>query len=199
MAKTDDTTSASIPDGAALARIELLVLDVDGVLTDGRITLSESGQEIKSFHAKDGAGMKYWKRVGKKLAIISGRGSPVIAHRANELGVDVLRIGAKDKLPVYREILAELGVSDEQVAVVGDDLTDLPILRQCGFPVAPADAVDEVKAAATYVTRLPGGAGCVREIIELILKHTGRWAEIMARYLPARSASADPSRPDSEE
>ena len=165
-------------------KIELLVLDVDGVLTDGRIMLTGDGDEIKSFHVRDGSGMKYWKRVGKKLALISGRGAPAVSRRAKELDVDVVRLNAKNKLPVYQEVLAELGVAPDRVAAIGDDLTDIPILRNCGLPVAVADAADEVKATAAIVTALPGGQGAVREVIEMILKAAGLWDRILARYLP---------------
>jgi 3-deoxy-D-manno-octulosonate 8-phosphate phosphatase (KDO 8-P phosphatase) len=166
------------------ARIDLLVLDVDGVLTDGRIVLTPSGEEIKAFHVRDGSGMKYWKRAGKKLALVTGRSSPAVALRAKELDVDALRVGAKNKLPAYEEVLAELNVPAERAAVVGDDLPDLPMMWRCGFPVAVADAVEDVRRAAAYVTRLPGGAGCVREVIELILKKAGLWEGILARYAP---------------
>ena len=171
-------------EDSKLSQIELLVLDVDGVLTDGRIMLTGDGDEIKSFHARDGAGMKYWKRVGGKLAIISGRGSRAVILRAKELGVDAVRLNMKDKLPGYREVLDELGVSPEQTAVIGDDLTDLPLMLNCAFPVAVADASGEVRDRAEYVTKLPGGAGCVRETIEYILKRTGKWQKVMERYLP---------------
>jgi 3-deoxy-D-manno-octulosonate 8-phosphate phosphatase (KDO 8-P phosphatase) len=165
------------------SHIDLLVLDVDGVLTDGRIILTPDGQEIKSFDVRDGAGMKYWKRMGKKLAIISGRGSQAIHVRAGELDVDTLRVNAKDKLPAYREVLDELGVSEDRTAVVGDDLPDIPLLKRCLLPIATGDAVEEVRAVAAYVTKQPGGRGAVREAIELILKQSGRWPEVMARYL----------------
>ena len=169
--------------GIDYAAIELLVLDVDGVLTDGRIVLAPGGGEIKAFNARDGAGMKYWKRVGGKLAIISGRSSPVVKVRAEELGVDAVRLEVTDKLPAYREVLDELSVTPARAAVVGDDLTDLPLLMHCGLPVAVADAVDEVRGAAAYVTKAPGGAGAVREVVELILKKAGKWDAIMQRYL----------------
>ena len=159
------------------------MLDVDGVLTDGRITLTGEGDEIKSFHARDGAGMKYWKRAGGKLAIITGRSSPAVARRAKELDVDLVRMNAKDKLPVLEEILAELSVAPKAVAVMGDDLADIPLMRRCGFPVAVADAVDEVRQRAEFVTSARGGCGAVRELIELILKGSGRWDAIMARYI----------------
>ena len=163
-------------------KIELLVLDVDGVLTDGKIILSPTGQETKEFHVRDGSGMKYWRRMGGKIAIISGRGSKAIARRAKELGVDALRINAKDKLPAYASVLAELNVPAGRAAVIGDDLPDLPLLRNCGFPVAVADAAPEVKKAAAYVTRTAGGSGAVRETIERILKGAGRWNQVLQRY-----------------
>jgi 3-deoxy-D-manno-octulosonate 8-phosphate phosphatase (KDO 8-P phosphatase) len=175
------------------AAIDLLVLDVDGVLTDGRITFIDSGQEVKSFHVRDGTGMKYWKRCGHKLAIISGRSSPAIERRAAELGVDALRMDAKDKLPAYREILDELRCGSDRVAVVGDDLPDLPLLRRCALPVAVNDAAPEVRGVSAVITRASGGAGAVREVIELILKKTGQWDTILARYLaaPADAAGAE--------
>jgi len=179
-------------DAQRASKIELLVLDVDGVLTDGLITLTANGEEIKSFNVRDGAGMKYWKRLGRKLAIISGRGAAAVRHRAKELSVDVLRLNAKDKLPVYLEVLGELGMTEQQTAVVGDDLTDLPLFRHCALAVAVHDAADELQAAADCVTDLPGGAGCVREIIEAILKSDGTWNQVMTRYLvgPARGEPA---------
>jgi 3-deoxy-D-manno-octulosonate 8-phosphate phosphatase (KDO 8-P phosphatase) len=166
------------------AKIDTLVLDVDGVLTDGRITLTPAGEEIKTFHVRDGAGMKYWKRAGGKLAMISGRGSQAVLRRAEELAVDAVRLNAKDKLPVFEALLAELGTTAERTAAVGDDLTDVPMLRRCGFPVATADAAEEVRRVAAYVTRAPGGQGCVREVVEWILQHAGKWAAILSRYFP---------------
>ena len=164
--------------------IKLLVLDVDGVLTNGQIILAPDGQEVKAFHVRDGSGMKYWKRTGRKLAIITARSSQAVVQRAREMDVDAVRLNAKDKLPAYESVLAELGVSPGETAAVGDDLPDLPILWRCALPVAVADAVDEVKRAAAYVTRLEGGAGAVRELIELILKQAGAWEAVLARYVP---------------
>ncbi len=163
-------------------KIELLVLDVDGVLTDGKIILSPAGQETKEFHVRDGSGMKYWRRTGGKIAIISGRGSKAIGRRAKELGVDAVRVNAKDKLPAYASVLAELNVPAGRAAVVGDDLPDLPLMRNCGFPVAVADAVSEVRKVAAYVTRAPGGRGAVRETVERILKGARRWNQVLQRY-----------------
>lgn len=165
------------------AAIELLVLDVDGVLTDGRIMLTGDGDEIKCFDVSDGAGMKYWKRAGGKLAIISGRGSPAVTRRAKELDVDIVRLNAKDKLPVYKDVLAELGISADHVAAMGDDLPDIPILRNCAFPITVAGAPQEVKDVAAFVTQKRGGEGAVREAVEMILKGAGLWGKIMARYI----------------
>ncbi len=163
-------------------RIRLLVLDVDGVLSDGRVLLGPDGQEIKAFHVRDGTGMKYWKRAGNLLAVISGRTSPAVLHRARELDVDIVKQDAKDKLPAYRAVLEELKVGEDQTAVVGDDLPDLPLLAHCALPVAVADAAEEVRTAAAIVTKSPGGAGAVREIVEMILKEAGTWEGILARY-----------------
>ncbi len=166
-----------------LKAIELLVLDVDGVLTDGRITYTANGDEIKRFHVRDGSGMKYWKRTGRKLAIITGRGGPMVERRAEELGVDVLHMKALRKAPALEATLAELGVAPEHTAVVGDDLTDIPLFRQCGFPVAVADAAEEARQHAAWVTTRCGGDAAVREVIEHILKAAGDWDTVMARYL----------------
>ena len=160
----------------------MLILDVDGVLTDGRIILDADGREMKCFDVLDGAGMKYFQRVGKQIAIITGRESPVVAHRAAELGVKTVRQGAKDKLPAYESVLAELKMTDEQTAVMGDDLPDLPMMLRCGFAIAPANAVPEVRQAAAMVTDNSGGAGAVRQAIEHMLKQMGLWDQILQRY-----------------
>jgi YrbI family 3-deoxy-D-manno-octulosonate 8-phosphate phosphatase len=173
------------------AKIDTLVLDVDGVLTDGRIVLAPSGEELKVFHVRDESGMKYWKRAGGKLAIISGRGSPVVIQRARELHVDAVRVHVRDKLPALREVLAELGSAPESTCAIGDDLTDVPVLRECALAVAVADAVAETRQVADYVTTAGGGAGCVREVIELILKRSGRWEGILARYFPPVAPAAE--------
>ena len=166
-------------------KIELLVLDVDGVLTDGSIVLSSSGEESKAFNAKDGAGIKYWQRAGGKTAIITGRKSAAVDRRAEELGIEIVHQKCLDKLPVFEAILDALELSPEQTAVVGDDLPDLPMLRACGFSAAPADAVEEVRQQVDTVCTAPGGRGCVREVVELLLRGAGKWEAIMARYRPA--------------
>lgn len=182
MAKTEPAAGGP---AAAARKIELLVLDADGVLTDGRIVLDADGRELKRFHALDGAGMKYWQRAGKRIAIISGRASAALTFRAAELGVTIVRQNAKDKLPVYESLLDELGLSDAQAAVMGDDLPDLPIMRRCGLAIAPANAVEEVRRAAGLVTQRGGGEGAVREAVEFILRAGGDWERIMQRYREA--------------
>ena len=165
------------------SKIKLLVLDVDGVLSDGRIFMSTSGDEIKAFNVKDGSGMKYWQRCGGMIAWITGRESTLVKNRSMELGINVLRQGCKVKLPVYEEVLAELEISPDQTAVIGDDLPDIPLLTRCGFSAAPADAVEEVRTRVDYICTVAGGEGCVREVVELILKKTGNWEQIMERYI----------------
>src|SRR3954453_22734980 len=137
------------------ARIELLLLDVDGVLTDGRVVYTDGGQEIKAFHVRDGSGIKYWRRAGKRAAVLSGRTSPVVSRRAAELGIDLVVQGADNKLLALARMLSEAGLRADQVCAIGDDLPDLPVLTHCGLRVAVADAVPEVKAAADLVTTLP--------------------------------------------
>lgn len=167
------------------AKLDVLILDVDGVLTDGRVILTPSGEEIKEFCVRDGSGMKYWQRVGGKIGIISGRGSPAILRRAEELGVDAVRLNAKDKLPALREMLAQMNVTPDRVVAVGDDLPDVPVLREAALAAAPADAVEEVRSLAHYVTKASGGRGAVREVIELVLRRNGKWQQILGRYFPA--------------
>jgi len=177
--------SRSIMPEPDYAQLDLLVLDVDGVLTDGRIVYSSAGDELKHFHVRDGSGMKYWKRLGKRLAIITGRQSELVLRRAEELQVDTVRQGCKDKLPALREVLTELGASPERTAIMGDDLTDLPVLRHCAVSACPADAVEEVRRRVNYVCNRAGGAGCVREFIEHLLRSANLWPKVMQRYLPA--------------
>jgi 3-deoxy-D-manno-octulosonate 8-phosphate phosphatase (KDO 8-P phosphatase) len=163
-------------------RIEFLVLDVDGVLTDGRIVYADDGVEIKEFHVRDGAALKLWQREGKRAAILSGRQSRAVEVRAAELGIDPVVQGAAEKLPAYRAILAGTALAPEQVCYVADDVPDLPVLRHCGLAVAVADACPEVREDAHYVTRATGGRGAVREVVELILRCQGRWQHVVERY-----------------
>jgi 3-deoxy-D-manno-octulosonate 8-phosphate phosphatase (KDO 8-P phosphatase) len=165
-------------------RLKLLVLDVDGVMTDGGIILSASGEETKSFCVKDGSGMKFWKRLGGTLAIITGRDSRIVTHRAGELDVDEVRQNRKIKLPALQEVFAATGIGPEATAVVGDDLPDLPMMHVCAFSACPSDAVEEVRRQADYVCRSAGGRGVVREVVEHILKRAGTWPRVMERYQP---------------
>lgn len=150
-------------------------MDVDGVLTDGRIIYGDDGVEVKAFHVRDGVGLKFWRLAGKQTAIITGRSSRAVAIRAAELDIQPVFQGASDKLAAYRQILTAGPWQPEQVCCVGDDIPDLPLLANCGLAVAVADACSEAREFAHYVTRTPGGRGAVREVIELILGCQGRW------------------------
>jgi 3-deoxy-D-manno-octulosonate 8-phosphate phosphatase (KDO 8-P phosphatase) len=149
--------------------IELLLLDVDGVLSEGSITYAADGMEIKQFHVRDGSALVQWRRAGKRTAILSGRVSGATTVRAAELGITTVVQGEPDKRAAFRRILEEQHLRPEQVAFVGDDTPDLPILKECGLAVAVADAAPELFRMAHYVTLAPGGRGAVREVIELIL------------------------------
>jgi 3-deoxy-D-manno-octulosonate 8-phosphate phosphatase (KDO 8-P phosphatase) len=164
------------------ARIELLVLDVDGVLSDGRIFYSDAGQELKAFHVRDGSGLKLWTLEGKKAGIITGRRSPIVERRAKELGIAVLIQGADDKRASLMQMLEALHLTPDQACAVGDDIVDVPMLRACGVAAAVADACPEAKEDADLVTSARGGRGAVREVIEWILRAQGRWEGIVARY-----------------
>jgi 3-deoxy-D-manno-octulosonate 8-phosphate phosphatase (KDO 8-P phosphatase) len=157
------------------AGIELLVLDVDGVLTDGGIVYGDSGLEVKAFHVRDGSGLKLWHAAGKRSAILTGRSSPVVAVRAAELGVASVCQGAADKLAGLLRLQEEAGAPPRATCYVGDDLPDVPAMRSVGLAVAVADACPEARAAAHYVTAAPGGRGAVREAVERILRCQDRW------------------------
>lgn len=167
---------------ARAAAIELLLLDVDGVLTDGGVVYLDDGTELKRFHVRDGSGLKLWHAAGKRSAIVSGRKSAVVERRAAELGIAPVLQGRGDKLATLTEVLAATGLRPEQVCAVGDDLPDVPVLRRCGLAVGVADACPEVRAVANYVTSVAGGRGAVREAIEWLLKIQGRWSELTAEY-----------------
>jgi 3-deoxy-D-manno-octulosonate 8-phosphate phosphatase (KDO 8-P phosphatase) len=164
------------------SRVTLLVLDVDGVLTDGRIVYTDYGDELKFFDVKDGAGLVFWHRMGLKSTIITARKSRLLARRAKELRVDFLAQGQLLKLPVYERLIRKWRLSPEQVCAIGDDLMELPLLRRAGLAVAVPGAVPEVKQASHYVTGTPGGRGAVREVVDLILKAKGLWEQVMQRY-----------------
>ena len=163
-------------------KIRLLLLDVDGVMTDGGIILDSSGGEIKAFNEKDGHGIKLLMRAGVEVGILSGRESPVVTRRAEELGISLVKQRSLNKAGTFREILEERSLKEEEVAYIGDDLTDLPVLRKAGLSAAVADAVEEVKKEVDYITTQPGGKGAVRELIELLLKSQDKWDMVTQRY-----------------
>ena len=165
------------------AGVKLLLMDCDGVLTDGRITLVEGGDEQKSFHTRDGHGLVLLHRAGLQSGIISGRTSTLVERRAAELGMKYVRQGTWNKIQDFEELLKEAGVDEREVAFIGDDVTDIPLMQRSEFAIAVADASEETRSVAHYVTRLPGGFGAVREVCELILKAQGRWADLMKRYM----------------
>jgi 3-deoxy-D-manno-octulosonate 8-phosphate phosphatase (KDO 8-P phosphatase) len=167
---------------ARCAAIELLAVDVDGVLTDGRIVVNDQGVESKHFHVRDGLGYALWHRAGRRSAILSGRSAEVVERRAAELKVTYLAQGLAEKGPAFKQMLAHYGLGPHQVCFVGDDLVDLPLLLCCGLAAAPADAVPEVREAAHLVTSTRGGQGAVREVVELILKAQGAWHELCQAY-----------------
>ena len=166
-----------------LDAIKMLVLDVDGVLTDGTIVVDADGRESKFFSVHDLHGIKMFRRAGLKVAFLSGRASAPTRQYARELEVDFCMEDCKDKPASLKQLMRTSGVSLEQIAYVGDDLVDLPVIRCAGFGAAAANAVDEVKEAADYVTARKGGQGAVREVIEYILKKTGKWEQLTKRYL----------------
>src|SRR5262245_29522432 len=167
----------------ACRRVELILSDVDGVLTDGSIWYDNQGVELKGFHIRDGLGIKLWQRAGFRFGVLTARTSHIVKLRAGELGIDIVRQGFEDKLPTAEEIIRDCKFRPEQVCYIGDDLTDLPVIRRVGQGAAVADAAVEVRAAAAYVTQLSGGRGAVRELIESILKAKSRWEDAIQRYL----------------
>lgn len=166
-----------------LSNIKMLVLDVDGVLTDGTIVINADGSESKFFSSLDGHGIRMWQRAGLEIALLSGRVSEPTRQRAKQLEIKHVFEDCHNKLPLLEEFLAKVNLSPESVAYVGDDVMDLPVMRQVGFSIAVANAVDDVKREADFVTTRPGGSGAVREAIEYILKSSGKWQELMERYL----------------
>lgn len=164
------------------ATIRLLLLDVDGVLTDGAIVYTDTGTEIKRFHVRDGSGIKLWRKAGHETVIVSGRTSAATTRRAAELGITRLWQGQEQKLSALAEVLAVTGLTADAVCAMGDDLADVPVLRAVGLAVAVADACPEVRAVADYVTPVPGGQGAVRQAIEWLLRLQGRWDELTQQY-----------------
>lgn len=165
-----------------LKDIRLLLLDVDGVMTDGGIVYDGNGLETKVFNVKDGHGIKMLQRHGIEVGIITGRTSIVVDIRARELGIDLVYQGALKKLDSYLDVKLKTGLDDSQIAYVGDDVIDVPVMRRVAFAAAPSDGLSEAKNAADYVTSCAGGRGAVREVCDLILKGRGLWDEVVTRY-----------------
>ncbi len=163
--------------------IKLIAFDVDGIMTDGSLYLTDDGHEIKAFNSLDGHGLKMLKSTGVELAIITGRTSQLVIHRARNLGITHLHQGAHDKLKVYRQLLLDLNLSEAQTAYMGDDVVDLPVMRRSGLAITVPAAPDLVKAHSHYLTRREGGRGAVREACEFIMRAQGTFDAQMAIYL----------------
>jgi 3-deoxy-D-manno-octulosonate 8-phosphate phosphatase (KDO 8-P phosphatase) len=163
----------------SLDALKLLVLDVDGVLTDGTVLLGAGDEELKAFHTRDGAGLGMWRAAGCATTFLTGRGGAAVRRRARELAIPRIWERVGDKRAAFDEILAHFELGAEQVAVMGDDIQDLAILGRAGFSAAPADASPDVKAAVDLVVPSPGGRGAVRDLVEHILRTTGRWEALL--------------------
>ena len=168
-----------------MQQIQLILSDVDGVLTDGSITYDNQGIESKTFNVRDGLGIKLWQRAGHQFGIITARSSHVVKIRMTELGIETIRQGSQNKLDVGMQLIEELGFQPEQVCYVGDDLSDINLLASVGLAVTIADGVAEVKSVAHITTKAEGGKGAMRELVEKILKGQKRWDELMQRYRTA--------------
>ena len=168
-----------------MQQIQLILSDVDGVLTDGSITFDNQGIETKTFHVRDGLGIKLWQRSGHQFGIITARSSHIVKVRMTELGVEIVRQGSDSKLTVGMQLINELGLAPEQVCYVGDDLSDLNLMSAVGLAVTVADGTAELKSAAHFTTKCEGGKGAIRELIETILKTQKRWDELLQTYYDA--------------
>jgi 3-deoxy-D-manno-octulosonate 8-phosphate phosphatase (KDO 8-P phosphatase) len=164
------------------AKIKLVFLDVDGVMTDGRITVDAHGKETKSFCVKDGLGLRMLMSGGVDVVIVTGRSSQVVEHRANDLGIEEVHQGVTDKNLLCRQIIKDRGLTKQEICCIGDDLADLPMFSEAGLCIAVADAVKEVREAADFITRSKGGFGAVREACEWLLKCQGKWHAAMAPF-----------------
>lgn len=167
----------------ALRDVKLFVMDVDGTLTDGRLHIDDNGVEAKSFHVRDGLAIRHLAQCGVIPAIITGRTSGVVANRAAELGITEVHQGSTDKLATLRAMCERLGIGPSEAAYIGDDLNDLPVMRQVGYAIAVADARDEVKEFSHFVTTAPGGGGAVCEAVERLMRCQGTWDGVLAGYL----------------
>ncbi len=165
------------------AKIHLMGFDVDGVMTDGRLYFGPEGDFCKAFFSRDGLGLKLLAKSGVKLAIITGRDSPIVTTRAANLGIDLVLQGVEDKRTAMAGLLADAGLDFSAAGYMGDDMIDLPVLKSCGFSATVPDGHALVRQHACYVTQAPAGAGAVREVCELILRAQGNWERVMAPYL----------------
>ena len=182
MSRSPHVPGRARPADTVLASIELLLLDVDGVLTDGRIWFDGAGVECKSFHVHDAAGLAYWHRAGGRTGLLSGRGGPNVERRARELGVHEVVLQRLDKGTAFVEILARQRLDAARVCYVGDDLLDLPVLRAAGFAATVPEARAEVLAAAHHVTTRSAGFGAVRDVVEELLRARGVWGDVVRRH-----------------
>jgi 3-deoxy-D-manno-octulosonate 8-phosphate phosphatase (KDO 8-P phosphatase) len=176
----------SLPRGELKKRIlpvRMMIFDVDGVLTDGRIIYLDNGSEIKEFDVQDGHGIKLLQRAGIEVALITGRQSRAVEERAADLGITRLYQGSKVKTDAYDQLLSEVGLKEHETGFMGDDLIDIPIMRRAGFSVAVPNGVSHIFPFAHYVTRASGGRGAAREVCEMILQVQGLWEEVTKRYL----------------
>jgi 3-deoxy-D-manno-octulosonate 8-phosphate phosphatase (KDO 8-P phosphatase) len=164
-------------------KIKLLLFDVDGVLTDGKILLHADGTESKQFDIKDGTAIMWAQRLGITVGFLSARTSLATSQRAAQLGITLLHQGVQSKLETYEQIADELLLEDEQIAYMGDDILDLPVLSRVGFSTAPADAAEDVRARVHWISAKNGGSGAARELVELVLRAQGQWDGILATYL----------------
>ena len=168
----------------------MLLFDVDGVLTDGKILLHPDGSESKQFDIKDGTGLVSAQRAGLKVGILSARTSAVTTRRAQQLGISIVHQGTANKLRAYREILQQHSLTDAQVAYMGDDVLDIPIVECAGLSACPCDAVAEIRSRVDYISRAKGGRGAARELVELVLKAQGHWKKLLASYRDHESGVA---------
>ena len=180
---TEKSQNPSIEAVEKAKNLKLLILDVDGVLTDGKLFFDNEGNEYKSFHARDGHGIKLLRQTGIEVAVISGRKSNSVALRMKNLGIEHVYQGYEDKRAAFNEIIAKIGITPEQAAHVGDDLLDLPIMTRVGLAIAVADANFAVKQRADWCTTLPGGHGAVREVCDLIMRAQGHFDDVVNAYL----------------
>lgn len=162
--------------------IRLLILDVDGVLTDGTIFIDDTGRQARGFHIQDGLGIRLWQATGRKAALLTSKQSPATTARAQMLGIDLIEQGAEDKLPGLQRLLDTVGVRAEETAYIADDLLDAPVLRRVGYPIAVSNAVSEIRSIARFVTTRPGGRGAVREAVEHLLKREDAWLAALAAF-----------------